>query len=63
MPSIASQTCIRYSNNSQLMKIRHSPELFYAAYVLKIHNQQELMIEIDSKLLKSKIDRMTYLFF
>jgi hypothetical protein len=63
MASIANQTCSRYSNHSQLIKIRHFPELFYATYVYKKYNQLELMIEIDSGLLKSKIDRMTFILF
>ena len=61
-PNLASQTCSRYSNNSQLMKIRHLSEIYYAAYSLKIHNQPELILQIDPKLLKRKIDCITYIF-
>jgi hypothetical protein len=61
MPSMANQTCSRHLNNSQLMKIRHPPELSYAAYGLKVYNQLELMIEIDSQLLKGKINRIKFL--
>ncbi len=56
MPNRTSQICSHYSNDSQLMKIRHLSEIYYAAYSLKIHNQPGLILQIDPKLLKGKID-------
>ncbi len=56
MPNRTSQICSHYSNNSQLMKIRHLSEIYYAAYSLKIHDRKGLILEIDPKLLKGKIN-------
>ncbi|CAF0859125.1 unnamed protein product [Adineta steineri] len=43
----ANNTCnMAYSNNSQLMQIRHSIELYYAAHFLITNNLSELLIDI-----------------
>ncbi|CAF1171105.1 unnamed protein product [Adineta steineri] len=48
----ANNTCnMAYSNNSQLMQIRHSIELYYAAHFLITNNLSELLIDISSHVL------------
>ncbi|CAF4001555.1 unnamed protein product [Adineta steineri] len=43
----ANDTCnMAYSNDSQLMQIRHSIELYYAAHFLMTNNLSELLIDI-----------------
>ncbi len=55
IPSEANQTCNEiHSNHSNLMQIRNTLELFYAAHVLTKHNLTALMIEIEPNLLKGK---------
>ncbi len=52
-PSEANQTCNQlHSNHSNLMQIRNTVELFYAAHVLTKNNLSALMIDIDPNLLK-----------
>ncbi len=54
-PTEANQTCNQlHSNHSNLMQIRNTVELLYAAHVLTKNNLSALMIEIDPKLLKGK---------
>ncbi len=54
-PGEANQTCDQlHSNHSNLMQIRNTVELFYAAHVLTKNNLSELLIDIDPKLLKGK---------
>jgi hypothetical protein len=54
-PGEANQTCNQlHSNHSNLMQIRNTVELFYAAHVLTKNNLSALMIDIDPKLLKGK---------
>jgi hypothetical protein len=49
----ANHTCnILQSNHSNLMQIRNTVELFYAAHVLTKNNLSALMIDIDPKSLK-----------
>ncbi|CAF0844794.1 unnamed protein product [Adineta steineri] len=51
----ANDTCnMAYSNNSQLMQIRHSIELYYAAHFLITNNLPELLIGISSHVLNEK---------
>jgi hypothetical protein len=51
----ANDTCnLLHSNHSNLMQIRNTIELFYAAHVLTKNNLSTLMIEIDPHLLKGK---------
>lgn len=55
LPSEANETCHQlHSNQSNLMQIRHTIELFYAAHVLTKNNLSALMIEIEPSLLKGK---------
>ena len=57
LPSEANQTCNEvHSNQSNLMQIRNTLELFYAAHVLSKNNLTGLMIEIDPNLLKGNTD-------
>jgi hypothetical protein len=52
-PNEANHTCNHlHSNHSNLMQIRNTVELFYAAHVLTKNNLSALMIELDSNLLK-----------
>ena len=49
----ANLTCnFLHSNQSNLMQIRNTVELFYAAHVLTKNNLSSLMIDIDMNLLK-----------
>ncbi|CAF4499532.1 unnamed protein product [Rotaria socialis] len=51
----ANDTCnLLHSNHSNLMQIRNSIELFYAAHILTKNNLSSLIIEIDPDLLKGK---------
>ncbi|CAF1562766.1 unnamed protein product [Rotaria magnacalcarata] len=51
----ANDTCnLLHSNHSNLMQIRNSIELFYAAHILTKNNLSSLIIEIDPNLLKGK---------
>ncbi|CAF3884623.1 unnamed protein product [Adineta steineri] len=51
----ANDTCnMAYSNNSQLMQVRHSIELYYAAHFLITNNLPELLIGISSHVLNEK---------
>ena len=53
--SEVNKTCNEtYLNNSQLMKIEHIGELFYAAHYLMKHDLSELLIEINSHSIKGK---------
>jgi len=62
-PSEANYTCNHlHSNHSNLMQIRNTVELFYAAHVLTKNNLSALMIELDSKLLKGNA-KDSFLFF
>jgi hypothetical protein len=50
------QTCRHlYVNNTNLMRIRHFMGLFYAAHIFSTNNLTRLLIEVDPRLLKSKI--------
>lgn len=52
-PSEANQTCNQlHSNHSNLIQIRNTVELFYAAHALTKNNLSALMIELDPDLLK-----------
>lgn len=54
-PFEANDTCNQlHSNHSNLMQIRNTVELFYAAHVLTKYNLSALMVELDSNLLKGK---------
>ena len=54
-PSEANETCHQlHSNQSNLMQIRHTIELFYATHVLTKYNLSALMIEIEPNLLRGK---------
>ncbi|CAF1325642.1 unnamed protein product [Adineta steineri] len=54
-PTEANHTCnLLHSNHSNLMQIRNTVELFYAAHVLTKNNLPSLMIDIDPNLLKGK---------
>ncbi|CAF4290448.1 unnamed protein product [Rotaria sp. Silwood2] len=51
----ANNTCNRlHSNHSNLMQIRNTVELFYAAHVLTKNNLSTLLIDMDPNLLKGK---------
>jgi hypothetical protein len=51
----ANHTCNRlHSNYSNIMQIRNTVELFYAAHVLSRRNLSALMIDIDPSLLKGE---------
>jgi hypothetical protein len=62
----ANETCHQlHSNRSNLMQIRNTVELFYAAHVLTKNNLSMLMVDIDPDLLKGKTliaDRRPYLY-
>lgn len=54
-PFEANQTCNElHSNHSNLMQIRNTIELFYAAHILTKYNLTALLIELDPNLLKGK---------
>jgi hypothetical protein len=64
----ANDTCnLLHSNHSNLMQIRNTVELFYAAHILTKNNLNALMIDIDPSLLKGKNEiiyrKMKYLIF
>ncbi|CAF0753896.1 unnamed protein product [Adineta ricciae] len=57
----ANETCQRLQvNNTHLMRIKHVPELSYAAHLYATNTLIELLVEVDPELLKSKAlgDRM-----
>lgn len=53
IPNQTNHTCnLLYSNHSNLMEIRNTIELFYAINILIKNNLSELLIDINSNLLK-----------
>ena len=63
MPHEGNHTCnLIYLNASQLMQIRHPVELFYAAHILDTNDLPSLLIEINSRLFKSKIVQIMFFF-
>lgn len=53
----ANETCNRlYLNNSQLMQIRNSAEIYYMAHILIENNLPALLFRISPHLFKGKID-------
>ncbi|CAF0929613.1 unnamed protein product [Adineta ricciae] len=51
----ANYTCnLMYSNLSNLMQVRHTVELFYAAHVLSRNNLSSLIIDVDPSLLQGR---------
>lgn len=57
-PFEANETChALHSNQSNLMQIRNTIELFYAAHVLTKNNLSALMIELDPTAFRGKTRR------
>lgn len=53
--TLANETCnLVHSNRSNLMQIRHTVELLYAAHVLTKYNLSALLIELDPQWMKGK---------